>query len=129
MESSWVYMIGVFDMFHIGHLNMIQKASTLGNLHVGVIKDEAVRSQKGNDRPIINQFERIQIVNKIKGVEHTTLEDDFYIKHDYIRSYKWIILGEDQTHIKNRDDILCNKLLILPRTINISTSDLVKRLK
>lgn len=63
------YTTGVFDMFHIGHLNILKKAKEQCEyLIVGVSTDENVRSYK-NKTPIIPFEERIAIVRELKCVD------------------------------------------------------------
>ena len=57
------YTTGVFDMFHIGHLNLLKKANdACDHLIVGVTTDELSVSVK-NKKPIIPFEERLQIVS------------------------------------------------------------------
>lgn len=63
------YTTGVFDMFHIGHLNLIKRAKEQCEyLIVGVSTDDLVESYK-NKKPIIPFEERIAIVESIKYVD------------------------------------------------------------
>lgn len=63
-----VYVIGVFDLFHIGHLNILKKAKeNCDYLIVGVTVDELV-SYKGA-KSVIPFEERIKIVEAIKYVD------------------------------------------------------------
>ena len=60
------YATGVFDMFHVGHLNVLRRARLeCDYLIVGVTTDELVEQLKGR-RPIIPFEERVEIVNNIK---------------------------------------------------------------
>jgi glycerol-3-phosphate cytidylyltransferase len=64
-----VYTCGTFDLFHMGHLRMIQNAASLGEtLIVAVSTDELVESYK-NLRPAIPFDERLEIVRSIRGVD------------------------------------------------------------
>lgn len=63
------YTTGVYDLFHIGHLNLLKKARLeCDYLIVGVSTDELSESRKGK-RPIIPFVERLEIVEHIKFVD------------------------------------------------------------
>lgn len=63
------YTTGVYDMFHIGHLNVLQNAKNLcEELVVGVSTDELVAEYKGH-KPIIPFSERIRIVSALRCVD------------------------------------------------------------
>ena len=63
------YTTGVFDLFHVGHLNLIRRArENCDRLIVGVSTDEVVEEYKGH-RPIIPYAERVEIVRAIRWVD------------------------------------------------------------
>lgn len=67
------YTDGVYDLFHIGHLNMIQTAKKYCDyLIVGVHGDTVVEEYK-HQRPIINENDRRRIIESIKGVDRTEI--------------------------------------------------------
>ena len=70
------YTTGVYDMFHIGHLNILKKAKEQCDyLIVGVTTDELCFSRK-NKYPIINQDERLEIIDSIKYVDRAVFQTD-----------------------------------------------------
>lgn len=67
------YTDGVYDLFHVGHLNMIQAAkSQCEYLIVGVHGDNVVEAYK-HHKPIINESDRKRIVSSIKGVDRAEI--------------------------------------------------------
>ena len=70
------YTTGVYDMFHIGHLNVIRRAKELCDyLIVGVSTDELVMREE-NKAPVIPFEERIAIVEAIKYVDKVVPQTD-----------------------------------------------------
>jgi glycerol-3-phosphate cytidylyltransferase len=71
------YTSGVFDLFHIGHLNILRNAKSMcDHLIVGVTTDELVEQRK-QKRPIIPFSERVEIVQAISFVGTAVAEDSF----------------------------------------------------
>ena len=69
------YTTGVFDMFHIGHLNVLRNSKEQCNkLIVGVSTDEVVLQYK-NKLPIIPLEERIEIVRAIRYVDEVVVQE------------------------------------------------------
>ena len=61
---------GVFDLLHIGHLTYLEKAKDYcDKLVVGVNSDTSVKANKGNDRPIISENHRANLVAGLKPVD------------------------------------------------------------
>ncbi len=70
------YTTGVFDMFHIGHLNILRRAKEQCEyLIVGVTTDELCFKRK-NKKPIICENERLEIVSAIKYVDKVVFQSD-----------------------------------------------------
>lgn len=75
-DERIVLVKGTFDLFHIGHLNLLQKAKSLGEILVVVLKcDEAVKL-KGSNRPIINEKNRAMIVDSIEYVDYCIVANE-----------------------------------------------------
>lgn len=70
------YTTGVFDLFHIGHLNILQRAKELCDvLIVGVTTDELCYARK-NKYPVICFDERVAIVSAIRFVDKVVVQDN-----------------------------------------------------
>lgn len=69
------YICGVFDLFHIGHLNLLEKCKSMCDiLIVGVCNDEYVRKVKEKE-PVFPENQRLRIINALKVVDDAVLVD------------------------------------------------------
>ena len=69
------YVPGVFDMFHIGHLNILRNARLACDyLVAGVVSDERALDAKGQ-APVVPVAERLEIVSSIRYVDEAVIED------------------------------------------------------
>lgn len=90
------YTSGVYDLFHIGHLNLLRNAkSQCRHLLVGVTTDLLCLQRKGH-RPIICQEERIEIVRAIRYVDEAIYQTTMD-KLDVVTAYKCdaVFVGSD----------------------------------
>lgn len=130
------YTQGTYDMFHIGHLNLIRNAKRhCDYLIVGVNKDDLVENYK-NKRPIVPEKERLEIVRAIKFVDEAILVDtldkkaiwdilqfdEIYIGDDWKGNPRWEETG------KVLDEVGA-KLVYLPYTKDTSSTMLREKLK
>jgi D-glycero-beta-D-manno-heptose 1-phosphate adenylyltransferase len=68
---------GCFDLFHVGHIRYLAGAKALGDiLVVGINSDEQVRKLKGENRPLMPEPERAEIVSALKFVDYVTIFDE-----------------------------------------------------
>ena len=84
-----VYVDGVFDLFHRGHLESLRKAKNALNdpentfLVVGVVSDEDCKSYKRT--PMINEEDRVEIVKNIKFVDEVIFPCPLIVGMDFIK--------------------------------------------
>lgn len=90
------YTQGVYDMFHIGHLNLLNNARELcEHLIVGVNSDELVKQYK-HKLPVIPEEERRLIVANIKAVDACEIVDTLDKVENYKRfHYDAVFIGDD----------------------------------
>lgn len=68
------YTAGVFDLFHVGHLNLLQAAASRCDfLIAGVTTDELAEQAKGS-RPLIPLLERMSIIQHVRYVDHVVVQ-------------------------------------------------------
>ena len=68
------YAAGAFDLFHVGHLNLLRHAKTQCDfLIAGVVSDELLERNKGR-RPVIPLIERLEIVESVQFVDRAVAE-------------------------------------------------------
>ncbi len=89
-----VFMSMSTDVIHGGHINIIKKASALGELTVGVLSDETVASYKRY--PLLSCGERMKIAGSLQGVAHVVKQEGL--------SYKTIIKELKPDIIVHGDD-------------------------
>ena len=126
-----VLTYGTFDLFHIGHLNLIKKLRNIagvdGKVIVGVSTDE-FNNIKGK-KSIIPFKDRAEIVKNIKGVDIVIPEKNWEQKVDDIKKYNVdiFVMGDDW---KGKFDYLKDycEVRYLPRTKGISSTFLKKTL-
>lgn len=69
------YAAGAFDLFHVGHLNILKHArSACDFLIAGVVSDELILERK-HSQPIVPLSERIEIVGNIRYVDQAVVEN------------------------------------------------------
>ena len=75
--KSIAFANGVFDVLHVGHIRYLQDAAKVADvLVVGVNGDGSVRMLKGDDRPLMPEGERAEIVAAIRGVAYVTIFEE-----------------------------------------------------
>jgi D-glycero-beta-D-manno-heptose 1-phosphate adenylyltransferase len=66
-----VFTNGVFDLLHVGHLRLLERARELGDvLVVAINSDDSTRRIKGPGRPVVHQFARAELLVRLKPVDY-----------------------------------------------------------
>ncbi len=122
-----IITFGTFDLFHIGHLNILQRASEMGGRLVVGISSDALNFHKKQRNPVYSQQERMSIVAQIKGVDSVFLEESLEKKGDYIRDYgaHVLVMGDDWLGRFDHFNHLC-QVCYLPRTPSVSTTSIIE---
>ena len=129
------YTAGVFDLFHIGHLNLLRNAKGMcDRLIVGVTTDELVR-YKGKT-PVIPFTDRIEIIRGIRYVDAVVAQDNMdklemckklkanvmFVGDDWYKSEKW---QEYERQFAEANI----EIVYFPYTKNVSSTQISKALK
>lgn len=128
------YTVGVFDLFHIGHLNLLEKCKSMCDiLIVGVCNDEYVRKVKEKE-PVFPENQRLRIINALKVVDDAVLVDIETTNDKMIALKKFnfdvLFSGDDWkgTERYNKTEQQFSKLgasiEYLPYTMGISTTQI-----
>ena len=123
------YTTGVFDMFHIGHLNVLKNAKQYcDKLIVGVSTDELVMEYK-KQKPIIPYKERIEIIKAIKFVDEVVPQTSMDKMEAWHRlHYNVLLHGDDwkgssmYNSIEQELEAVNVKVIYLPHTTGTSST-------
>jgi choline-phosphate cytidylyltransferase/glycerol-3-phosphate cytidylyltransferase len=125
-----IITFGTFDVFHVGHVNILERAKLHGShLIVGVSSDELNMSKKQR-YPIYSQDDRIHIIRSLSCVNEVFVEESLELKAEYIKFYNAdvLVMGDDwQGKFDHLKDIC--KVVYLPRTPSVSTTEIIEIVK
>lgn len=139
------YTTGVYDMFHIGHLNIIKHAKEQCDyLIVGVSTDELVQKEK-KKKPVIPYEERVSIIEALKYVDRVVPQtnknkfeawelyhfDKMFVGSDWKGTIQWINyerqfkpVGVEIVYLLHTDGISSTKLTeYIKRTLNLEKNN------
>ncbi|WP_345740349.1 adenylyltransferase/cytidyltransferase family protein [Halomonas getboli] len=127
--NKTVITYGTFDMFHVGHLRLLQRLSEMADRVIVAVSTDDFNLGKGK-RTLIPYEQRAQIVESIKYVDLVVPEESWEQKLQDVKKYDVDIfaIGEDW---KGKFDFLSDlcEVRYLERTKDISTTDLKRSLK
>jgi glycerol-3-phosphate cytidylyltransferase len=129
MSGRTVITFGTFDVFHVGHIRVLQRAAALGDrLVVGVSADALSVAKKGR-APIYSQDERMEIVASLRVVDDVFVEESLERKRHYIVEYgaDILVMGDDWEGKFDWVSDVC-EVVYLPRTPSVSTTGLIEHI-
>lgn len=122
-----VLTVGVYDMMHIGHILLFERAKALGDyLIVAVQDDKVIKKYKPDVQMVYNTQERCYMVNSVKYVDEVVVYRDVDIDITHIE-FDVFAKGGDQNHPGFQRAIeWCHEhgkeVINLPRTEGISST-------
>ena len=123
-----VITYGTFDMFHIGHLKLLQRAKALGDKLIVAVSSDEFNEIKGK-KTLISFEQRAEIVANIKCVDKVIAENSWDQKSDDIKNYNIdvFVMGNDWEGKFDDLKMQC-EVVYLERTAKISSTQLKKSL-
>lgn len=127
------YTTGVFDMFHVGHLNILKRSKAqCERLIVGVSTDELVMTYK-HKMPIVHLEDRIEIIKSIRYVDEVVIQSDMDKFAAWQRlKFNALFHGDDwkgsslYTDLEQRFREVHVDVIYLPHTEGVSTTILTE---
>lgn len=125
---------GCFDILHVGHLRYLEGARQLGDtLVVAINSDASVRHLKGENRPVLDQNERAELVSALRCVDHVVIFDEPDVRH-ILQMLRPAVQakGTDYTEatVPERDEVLAygGEVRITGDPKDHSTRDIIQRI-
>ena len=125
-----VWTNGCFDILHRGHIELFKYAKSRGDkLIVGVDSDKKVRKDKGKDRPINNQEDRIEMLRSIKYIDEVWCFNSTKELRDTIKINKpdIMVIGSDWKGKKVIGQEHARRLDFFDRVGDYSTTKILKK--
>lgn len=124
-----VITYGTFDLFHVGHLNLLKRAKSYGDYLIVAVSSDEFNLGKGK-KCFVSDQDRMEIVKAIRYVDEVILETSWEQKIEDVKKYDVdvFVIGDDWT---GKFDFLKEycEVVYLPRTPDISTTKIKKELK
>jgi choline-phosphate cytidylyltransferase len=124
-----VVTFGTFDVFHVGHLRVIERAAALGDRLVVGVSADALNLRKKGRKPVFSEAERVAIIAALKPVDAVFLEESLELKRDYLVEHEAdvLVMGDDWAGKFDEFSDIC-EVVYLPRTPAISTTALIEKI-
>jgi len=118
-----VFVNGTFDILHVGHIELLEYAQSLGNeVIVGIDSDERVRRLKGHSRPINNQFERTKMLKSLRAVSDVKVFETDTELRNLIADCDVMVKGADWQGKPIVGEEVCKRIEFFERIDGYSTT-------
>jgi len=127
--SRTVITFGTFDVFHVGHLRVLERAAALGDRLVVGVSADALNKRKKGRVPVFSERERLTIVAALKVVDEVFVEESLEAKRDYILKHgaDVLVMGDDWAGKFDEYADVC-EVVYLTRTPAISTTAIIEHI-
>lgn len=124
-----VLTFGTFDVFHVGHLRVLQRAAEQGDRLVVGVSADALNERKKGRVPVFSQAERLAIVSALKVVDEVFVEESLELKREYLLAHgaDVLVMGDDWAGKFDEFSDIC-EVVYLPRTPAISTTAIIEHI-
>ncbi|WP_299685875.1 adenylyltransferase/cytidyltransferase family protein [uncultured Vibrio sp.] len=125
--SKRIITFGTFDVFHVGHVNILERCASLGDTLIVGVSSDALNFSKKSRNPIYDQESRVKIIQSLKFVDEIFVEHSLEKKREYIEFFKADILamGDDWKGKFDEFNDIC-EVVYFPRTPSISTTEIIE---
>ena len=122
-----VFVNGTFDVLHLGHLELLNYAKSLGDyLIVAIDTDRRVKELKGQSRPINNQHERKVMLENLKSVDEVKIFDTDEELINIIKTCDIMVKGSDYIGKPIVGEDVCPKIVFFERINGYSTTEKIQ---
>lgn len=122
-----VITFGTFDVFHIGHVNILERAAQLGDYLIVGVSSDALSFKKKQRYPLYSQDDRVKIISAMRCVDEVFIEESLEDKARYIemKNADLLVMGDDWEGRFDWVKPWC-EVVYLPRTPSISTTEIIE---
>jgi choline-phosphate cytidylyltransferase len=128
--SRRIITFGTFDVFHVGHLRLLERAKSFGDYLIVGVSTDRLNMEKKARAPVYPQDERYEIVNALKCVDEVFFEESLELKRKYIQEScaEILVMGDDWQGKFDEFSTVC-EVVYLPRTPAISTTAVIEKIR
>lgn len=125
---------GSFDLIHLGHVKYLARAREFGDvLAVGVDGDAKIRRRKGDDRPMVPEGERVEMLAYQRPVDLIYLKQDADEHWSLIKAVRpdVLVLTADHSYTAEDQEALlewCGRIEVVERQASVTTSERIRQM-